>query len=100
MNDLIEYDCQVWDSVTHEWSKITAVAEKPKHPVDYENVAKIGEQLNKAVSTAMDEEEDAWILTDAHLLSASGEMVMMVQLRSLTGDDISVIMAVRAPYAA
>ncbi len=94
MNNLINYDCQVWDSVTHEWSRVTVVAEEPRQPADSEEVARIGEQINKAVSTAFEEEEGAWILTDAHLLSASGERVLMVQLRALTGDDISVILAV------
>jgi hypothetical protein len=94
MNNLIEYECQVWDSVTHEWARVTVVAEEPGTPVDYENVAKIGEQINKAVSTALEEEDGAWIMTDAHAMTADGEQVVMVQLRALTGDDISVILAV------
>lgn len=88
------YDCQVWDSVTHEWTRCMVEAPEPPAPADGEQIAAFGNELQERVSIAMDEDPGAWILTDCHRLSAAGETVFMIQLRALVGDDISVIMAV------
>lgn len=91
------YECQVWDSVTGEWSRITVAASGASPDMDYEKLAVIGQEINRAVSTKIGEEEDAWIMMDTHALMASGETVVMIQLRAKDSDDISVIMAVQVP---
>jgi hypothetical protein len=90
-----KFECQVWDSVTGEWSWITV--DVPSRVADTsEPVAAQAQMINEAVSVQMDEERGAWVLTDSHVLWAVGNEVLLIQLRALTSDDISVIMAVRA----
>lgn len=100
MIELNYFDCQVWDSATGEWTFLQQV-EVPARASDFsEPVATQAQAINEAVSVLSDEEPGAWILSDSHIMQAAGEEVMMIQLRSLATDDISVIMAVRVPYAA
>lgn len=88
------YDCQVWDSVTHEWDRCLVEVELPPGELSHSEVAHaLGQRINEAVSVAFDEDPGAWHLRDVHVLNASGEQVVMVQLFSLR-DDMSVIMSV------
>jgi hypothetical protein len=88
------FDCQVWDNITGEWDRITVEAEIPEgdsRQSEFQSI--LGQRINEAVSIARDEPVEDWYLTEAHLMQASGERVMMVQLFSLRG-DISIILAV------
>lgn len=89
------FDCQVWDSVTGEWTFWSQVGVPARISNFSEPVAEQAQAINEAVSVLSDEEPDAWILTDSHVMSAAGEEVMIIQLRGLNYSDISVIMAVR-----
>lgn len=92
------YDCQVWDSVTHEWARVTVQVPSPVSPLfrDSEREQELGLSLNEAVSLKLDEERDAWILKESNTMSAAGEEVVMIQLWSKANpNDFSVIMAVR-----
>lgn len=92
------YDCQVWDSVTHEWSRITVEVPTPVGPRFRfsEQEQELGLAINIAVSEKTCEDPDAWILKESHTMSAAGEEVVMVQLWSKAHpDDFSIIMAVR-----
>ena len=99
--ELNYFDCQVWDSATGHWTFWPQVVGVPARTSDFsEPVAKQAQAINEAISVLSDEEPGAWILADSHIMQAAGYEVMMIQLRSLATDDISVIMAVRVPYAA
>lgn len=96
MNQSTVLDCQVWDSVTGEWSRVTAVVPDSGQR-DHEGMRSISEDINSRVSIALGEEPDAWIVMDAHALNAAGDEVILVQLRNKSGPPaISVIIAVRA----
>lgn len=92
----VVFDCQMWDSVTGEWERVTV--DVPERAGDTtEPVAEQAQAINEAISIQLDEDPRAWVLTDSHTMQASGEEVLMIQLRALASDDISVIMAVRVP---
>ncbi len=92
------YDCQVWDSVSHEWARLTVKVPTPLGPRfrDTEREQELGLSLNIAVSEEMGEDRDAWILKESNTMHASGEEVVMLQLWSKANkDDFSVVLAVR-----
>ena len=93
------YECQVWDSVTGEWNWVSVEVEVPEGDLGHSEVVnKLGQAINEAVSIAQDEAVEECHLQECHVIRAAGEQVVMVQLFGLQG-DISVIMAVRVPYA-
>lgn len=90
------FDCQVWDSVTHEWSRVVieGIPVPSSRPLDSEQQTKLGQAINEAVSITMDEDPQAWFVYAATVMNAAGEEVVMVELRNTAG-DISVVLAVR-----
>ena len=88
------YDCQVWDSVTGEWGKIS-VEVASRNCSSYECLMVLAQSINEEVSVSTDEDRGAWILTDVHRMAVSGEEVIMAELRALASFDISLIVAVR-----
>jgi hypothetical protein len=97
--DLMTYECRVWDSVSGEWRGcLIEIPNKGYGLLRYsEQEAKLGQEINEAVSIAFDEDPGSWFVFGVLLLGGSApDAHEAVAVHLLNGkNDLSVIVAIR-----